>query len=146
MSPSTSFSYETSGENRTDVWADIQYNNQSYACRSITIEDADNVYAYLNSQPIVREKYADGKTASWEATQQRIQQLSDRFNPNCKDGLYLYSGFILSDAETQDFLGMANLGDQPETGILKLLVALELTLSVIKLQEQTQNINHPRKN
>lgn len=116
MSPSTSFSYETSCENRTDVWADIKYNNQSYACRSITSEDAENVYVYLNSQPIVREKYLDGKTPTWEATQQRIQQLSDRFNPNCKDGLYLYGGFILSDAETQDFLGMANLGGSTRDG------------------------------
>jgi len=108
--PQAQITIEKSGENRTDVHMDVSYKDANYHFESVKDEDVEAFHAYLNNQPLVRGKYANGKTVSFQATEKRVAQFSDRFNPSSTDGLYLYSGFVVSDSDTDQFLGVANLG------------------------------------
>lgn len=108
--PEAHISIEQSGENNTNVHMDTSYEGFNYHLESIKKEDVEDFHAYLNSQPLVRARYASGVTVTFEVTEKRTLQFNDRFNPENTDGLYLYSGFIVSDADTNDFLGVANLG------------------------------------
>jgi hypothetical protein len=101
---------EEAEERNTEVHMDASYKDVNYHFESVKEKDAQDFYDYLNSQPIVREKYANGNPLTIEATKARTMQFSGRFNPKTTDGLYLYSGFVVSDNDTGDFLGIANLG------------------------------------
>ena len=87
----------------------IEYNGTQCSLRSIEEKDIPDVYQYLNSQPLVRAKYADGNTASLEATTARVNTFISRFR-NKNSPSYLYSGFVVSDSQTGTFLGVVNLG------------------------------------
>jgi hypothetical protein len=108
--PEVHISIEQSGENNTNVHMDTSYEGFNYHLESIKKEDAEDFHSYLNSQPLVRAKYASGATVTFEVTEKRTLQFNDRFNHDNTEGLYLYSGFIVSDTDTNDFLGIANLG------------------------------------
>lgn len=108
--PEAKITIEKSGENRTDVHMDVSYRGTDYHFEAIQEEHLEDIHAYLNSQPIVRAKYADGKPVAFQATAGRVNTFVSRFKSDCPDGLHLYSGFVVSDAETEEFLGIANSG------------------------------------
>ncbi|CAF1420167.1 unnamed protein product [Adineta ricciae] len=94
------------------VHMEVQYKDVQYRFESVQEKDVQDIYQYLNSQPLVRAKYADGQTSSLKATIARVETFVDRFqNRYCP--LYLYSGFVVSDAQTETFLGLVNLGSGP---------------------------------
>lgn len=99
---------EDDNDGPTRVFMDVQYSDTNFHFRSIEAKDADPIQLYLNSQVVVREKYANGKVVPAEATQDRVGVFCQRFDR--KDPLYLYSGFMVLDAETEQFLGICNLG------------------------------------
>jgi hypothetical protein len=101
---------EQSDENRTDVHMNVSYKDANYHFESIKNKDVENFHTYLNSQPLVKKMHANGEMASFQATAKTVEGFSDRFNPNSTGGLYLYSGFVVSDSDTEQFLGVANLG------------------------------------
>ncbi len=74
-------------------------------------KDAYTVFCYLNSQPIVRAKFANGKTVTWQDTKNRVETFCNRFDPKKnQDDSYLWSGFIVAVNDNDAFLGYANLG------------------------------------
>jgi hypothetical protein len=95
---------------RTTVHMDVSYKGTDYHFESVKPGDATAINTYLNSQPLVREKYANGQTVPPDATARRVAQFDARFQPGSPDGLYLYSGFVVTDPDTEAFLGLANLG------------------------------------
>ncbi len=98
----------------------VNYNDLNLNLRSIKPEDHAVVYTYLNSQPLVRGKYFSRKVQSAEATEQRVQVLADRFNPAVTDGCFMNGGFMVTDADTNDFLAMANSGTSIDKGITEI--------------------------
>ncbi len=69
----------------------------------------------MNSQSSIRAKYKNGNTISLESANARVNTLVSRFR-NKNSPLYLYSGFVICDSETETFLGHATLGDGLEFG------------------------------
>ena len=102
-------------ENATRVHMETEHNGVHYKFESIQEKDIDDVYRYLNSQPLVREKYADGIVSTRQQTTDRMNGLIERFR-NKKSPVYLYIAFIVSDAQTENFLGFVNLGVGIEPG------------------------------
>lgn len=98
------------GKERVKVYMDTSYKDTDYHFESVTEGHAKDIYSYLNKQSLVRAKYAHGKTVSLEDTETRAKDFSNRFKSGSTNDLHLYSGFIVSDSETGDFLGLANLG------------------------------------
>ncbi len=103
------------GDKRTEVTMDVEYNNTNFHFEAIKPEHAEVVYTYVNSQPLVRGKFAHGRTVDLPATTARVKQLSDRFDLKesgepVDPKLHLYGGFVVSDAENNTFLGMCNIG------------------------------------
>ncbi|MES2213117.1 MAG: GNAT family N-acetyltransferase [Pseudomonadota bacterium] len=99
-----------------NVEIDVQYNGVDYHMRSLKPEDHENVYRFLNSQPAVREKFADKQTVSPLATKLRVKTLSDRFKADFDDGCAMQGGFYVTDADTNDFLGMTDSGFSGDLG------------------------------
>lgn len=99
----------------------IEYNGTQCSLQSIQEKDISDVYKYLNSQPQVRAKYADGNTTSLEATTARMNTFTSRFR-NKNSPAYLYSGFVVSDSQTDMFLGVVNLGFGLEAGTTEMSV------------------------
>lgn len=95
---------------RATVHMDVSYQKAKYHFESVTEDEVGDIYTYLNSQPLVRGKYAHGKIVSVEDTQARVKQLSARFEAPRDQPLCLQGGFVVSDAETTEFLGFCNLG------------------------------------
>lgn len=114
VAPVASISIEDSG-NGTTVFMDVEYNGQALHLASMKREDAEKFQFYLNSQPLVQEKYADGKTVDAQETQQRVNTFVERFE-NPKSPLFLLSGFVASDPQTDTFLGVCNLGGSTKDG------------------------------
>lgn len=114
--PQAKIDIDTESNDTTKVYIEVPYNGTQYHFESIQEKDLDNIYRYLNSQPLVREKYSDGNVVSLEGTTTRVHTLVNRFR-NKNSPLYLYSGFVVSDAETEMFLGIANLGNSSGNGI-----------------------------
>ena len=111
--PVAKFSFEREA-NRMAVHGDITYKGTSLHFEAIQPKDSDDVYNYLDSQPLVREQFGNGKIQSREVSDERVQILSKRFNlsPDGKaedPDLYLYSAFVVSDEETNRFLGLVYL-------------------------------------
>ena len=102
------------------VEMDLSYNGANYHLRSIRPEDYMLVQTYLNSQPLVRSKYANRQTVDVEATKKRVQTLADRFNQDVTDGCYMHGGFIITDKDTNQFLGMINSGTSLDKGITEI--------------------------
>jgi RimJ/RimL family protein N-acetyltransferase len=100
---------------KTKVYITTTYKQLNYKLESMEPTHAPEVFQYLNSQPIVREKYANGEIVSEDATTKRIATLSARFELNeagkPRDAdLHMYGGFVVYDADDDSFLGMCNLG------------------------------------
>lgn len=104
----------------TYVDIDVEYNGSIINLRSIRPDDHELVQTYLNSQPLVRAKYANRNTVDAEYTQNRVQVLAERFNPDVTDGCYMHGGFIITDKETSSFLGMVNSGTSLDKGITEI--------------------------
>lgn len=123
--PLAHISIERESDETTQVHMEVQYKGTEYQFRSIEEKDVNDIYQYLNSQ-LVREKYADGNTASLQATITRVNTFVQRFI-NKTSPLYLYSGFVLEDSQTETFLGIANLGggSQTDTSEMAFLNRLE---------------------
>jgi len=116
VEPVAHISFEA-GDDVTKVHIDVAGESTQYHLESMQPTDAATVYAYLNKHPIVREKYADGKTPSEEATTRRITQLAERYKTGEEPSpLHLYSGFMVTDTETGTFLGMCNIGGGTQPG------------------------------
>lgn len=114
--PQAHISIEEELDQTTKVFIQVQYKDTEYQFRSIEENDVNDIYQYLNSQPSVRSKYSDGTTVSLEATTTRVNTLARRFQDK-NSPTYLYSGFIVSDLQTEMFLGLANIGVGPDAGI-----------------------------
>jgi len=114
--PEAQFSFEPEGD-RIAVHGDIITldGKTRLHFESMQRKDADDIFEHLNNSVVVRAQYADGKTVSRANSDARVETLSKRFEIN-KNGepvdpkLHLYSAFVVTDAETQDFIGMVNLG------------------------------------
>ncbi|CAF1082935.1 unnamed protein product [Rotaria sordida] len=115
QAPQAEIHIETESDETTKVHMEIQYKGTQYSFESIQEKDINDIYYYLNSQPLVRAKFANGNTTSLEATTARVNTFVNRFR-NKNSPLYLYSGFIVSDSQTETFLGVANLGSGVEAG------------------------------
>jgi len=115
QTPQAHISIERESDETTKVHMEVQYKGIQYYFESIQEKDINDIYQYLNSQPSVREKYADGNTTSLQATTARVNTLVNRFRDK-NSPLYLYSGFVVYDSQTETFLGVANLGGGPEIG------------------------------
>lgn len=109
---------ELPGNNIVNI--DLNFNDTNINMRSIRQEDHEMVHRYLNSQPLVRQKYSDGQTTSAEYSKNRVQVLADRFNLDVKDGCYMHGGFIVTDKDTGQFLGIANSGTSLENGVTEI--------------------------
>ena len=103
----------------THVHIDVEHKGTQLAFESIQEKDADDIHRYLNSQPIVRRLYGTGVPLSLEATNDRVKTLVERFH-NKESPMYLFSGFIVSDAQTDEFIGMATIGAGSENGTCEL--------------------------
>jgi hypothetical protein len=99
----------------------IEYNGTQCSLRSIQEKDIDDMYQHLSSQALVRAKYADGKTTSLEATTARVKTFTSRFR-NKNSPTYLYSGFVVTDSQTDTFLGVVNLGVGIEAGTTEMAI------------------------
>lgn len=95
----------------------ISHNGTRYNLRSINPEDHELVQHYLNKHVLVRGKYANKQTVDPAVTEARVKALSDRFNTSVTDGCFMHGGFVVSDADTGKFLGMANSGYSGTPGI-----------------------------
>lgn len=99
---------------RTNVYMDVEYNGTKFQLESMKPRHLDSISNCLDSQLIVREKYADGKVRNPNQTDARVKDLSNRFmnvdSGNDSKLLNLFSGFAVSDVETDTFLGMCVLG------------------------------------
>ncbi|CAF1093365.1 unnamed protein product [Adineta ricciae] len=113
--PQAHISIDIESNELAKVYIDVEHNGNQYHFRSVEEKDIDDVHTYLNSQPAVRAKYSNGQICSLEQTTSRIRTLAGRFE-NRNSPLYLYSGFIVTDAETDMFIGMASLGKGTEPG------------------------------
>lgn len=115
--PKADISIDEDGENNTSVFINIEHKSINYKLSSMKPNDVYAVFCYLNSQPLVRAKYANGKTTTWQATKDRINTFYNRFDPSKnQDDLYLWSGFVAEDNDTNNFLGYANLGAGEKVG------------------------------
>ncbi|CAF1339106.1 unnamed protein product [Rotaria sordida] len=115
QAPQAHIHIETESDETTKVHMEVQYNGTQYYFESIQEKDTNDIYHYLNSQPLVRAKYANGNITSREATTARVNTLVGRFR-NKNSPLYLYSGFVVSDSQTETFLGIACIGGGSEPG------------------------------
>ncbi|CAF0997188.1 unnamed protein product [Adineta steineri] len=115
QAPQAHISIESEKNDTTKVHIDVEYNGIQYHFESVEEKDINNIYQYLNSQHSVRAKYASGNTPSLKDTTARIHTLINRFKDK-NSRLYLYSGFTVSDSQTDMFLGCANLGSGSEPG------------------------------
>ena len=113
--PQAHISIDIESNGLAKVYIDVEHNGNQYHFRSVQEKDIDDVHTYLNSQPAVRAKYSNGQICSLEQTTSRIRTLTDRFE-NRNSPLYLYSGFIVMEAETDMFIGMASIGKGTEPG------------------------------
>ncbi|CAF2674012.1 unnamed protein product [Rotaria sp. Silwood2] len=115
QAPQAHINIEIESNETTKVHMEVQYKGTQYYFESIQEKDINNIYHYLNSQPSVRAKYANGNIISLAATTARVNTLVNRFQ-NKNSPLYLYSGFVVSDSQTETFLGVVNLGGGSEPG------------------------------
>jgi RimJ/RimL family protein N-acetyltransferase len=113
--PIAHINIDIESDETTKVHIEVQYKGTEYQFKSIEEKDINDIYQYLNSQPSVREKYGNGNTLSLQATTERINTFVQRFRDK-NSPLYLYSGFVLYDSQTETFLGIANLGGGTEIG------------------------------
>ena len=113
--PQAHIEIDYESDHGTRVHINTEYHGIPYKFESIQEKDIDNVYQYLNSQPLVREKFADGVVQTRQATTDRMHALIKRFQDK-NSPCYLFSAFIVSDAQTDNFLGFANLGGGSEPG------------------------------
>lgn len=105
-----SYEHDSADTSVVDVHMDVTYNDSNIHLRSIKPEDHEIVQTYLNSQILVRGKYGNKKIVDAKATKDRVTSLSTRFDPKNTDGCFMHGGFVITDNETDDFLGMANSG------------------------------------
>ncbi len=106
--PKAQISIEYDNDDRACVLMDVAYKDRKYHFRSIEEKDAQDFDLYLNSQPMVRGKYSTGKVVVYDATKTRTEQFCERFSRN--SALHLWSAFVVTDSETEVFLGVCNLG------------------------------------
>lgn len=115
QAPQIHIEIDDESEDTTRVHMKTEFNGVQYKIESVQEKDVDNIYQYLNSQPLVREKYADGILPTRQQTNERMNTLMERFRDK-KSPAYLYSAFVVSDGQTEDFLGFINLGVGIESG------------------------------
>lgn len=113
--PQCSISIEKDSNEKTKVYIDVSFNETQFHFRSIEYSDVENIYQHLNSNILVRQKLTNGNLLSRENTIKQVETLVQRFE-NDNSPLYLYSGLILEDFQTETFLGLAKLGDGPSPG------------------------------
>jgi hypothetical protein len=118
--PVSTISFEpgTPESKAVKVRIDVSFKGTTFNIRSIESSDAPDVYKYLTSQPIVCSKYANKKISTFEATQARVKQLADRFDPETeesKKGLFMHGGFVVTGTNNE-FLGMINTGASDADG------------------------------
>jgi len=113
--PQAHIDIDTESNETTKVHIEVQYKGTQFYFESIQEKDINDIYRYLNSQPSVRAKFADGNTMSLEATTARVNTFVSRFR-NKNSPLYLYSGFVVYDSQTETFLGIANIGSGTQIG------------------------------
>ena len=115
QAPQAHIDIDTDSDEGTRVHMEIEYKGTQYSLQSIQEKDINDLYKYINSQALVRAKFGNGNTTSLETTTARANTFISRFR-NKDSPLYLYSGFIVSDSQTESFLGMVNLGSGVENG------------------------------
>jgi RimJ/RimL family protein N-acetyltransferase len=109
--PVAEMSFDEAADTKdVEVHINVAYNGTNFHMRSIKAEDHEVVQTYVNSQGVVRAKYANKKTPDAAATKARVKALADRFSPKVTDGCFMNGGFYVSDNDTDSFLGMANSG------------------------------------
>ncbi len=124
---------ETPEGKRLEVNMEVSYKGITYHFDAINKDPRhhhlDLIYDHLDSQPLVRQKYADGKTRTRE--QSRVPNLSERFDTFDQSGKPKmpnpFSGFVVSEAEGNNFLGMCVLGvgSEPHTSEMAFLNRVE---------------------
>lgn len=108
------------GSNKRNVNIDVNYNGTKLNLRAINAEDHVLVQNFLNSQPLVRNKYAHKRTLDAAATEARVKVLSDRFEQTGTDGFFMHGGFIITDKDNGQFLGMINSGTSLQPGVVEI--------------------------
>lgn len=102
VAPVATISFDdTSTPKHIEVHMDVEYNNMKLHFESLKVKHTKELYEKLLSQESVFSKFADGKVYTAEETNERIKTLSGRF-----DERNPYSGFRVTDAETDELLGM----------------------------------------
>lgn len=104
------------------VHIDVSYNDTEFHMRSVQPSDANDVFKYLTSQPVVCRQYANKKTSDIDATKARVQVLADRFDPETaasKGGLFMHGGFTVT-GESGEFLGLINTGSSGTPGLTEI--------------------------
>ena len=103
-----------------DVHMEVEFNGTHFHFESLKLEVEEDVYKYLDSDRIVREKFADGKARTREQSKDRAEALSERFQKRSKKGEgkapNLYSGFAVLDKETDSFIGLGIAGGGTDPG------------------------------
>ena len=104
------------------VHIDLNYKETDFHMRSVQSSDAEDVFKYLTSQPVVCRQYATKKTSDLEATKARVQVLVDRYDPETaasKSGLFMHGGFTVT-GENEEFLGLINTGSSGTPGLTEI--------------------------
>lgn len=107
--------------NGLEVHIDTTYNGTTYHFESMKLKHLDEIHNNLYSQALVMRQFATGKTQDLTYTTGRVVNLSSRYlNKDPKEGTPKlpnpYSGFIVTDGETRDFLGITILGGGEKPG------------------------------
>ncbi len=105
-----------------DLHIDVEYQQTRLHFESIKLKHLEAVYTNLDSQPIVRSKFGDGKVRTLTQTTDKVKDLSGKYrviDKQCKPkGANPYSALIVTDADIDTFLGMTQFfeqGDPPGT-------------------------------
>jgi hypothetical protein len=123
VAPEAKIAFDDDAEKNPDqveVHIDVEYNGHRYHFESMKLKHLDVIYNNLHSQAKVREKFADTKTRDRAQTETQVTDLTYRFKRKDKDNQPKapnpFSGFVVTDAETDKFLGMSILGGSTISG------------------------------
>jgi hypothetical protein len=99
---------------RVNVKINIGYKGINYRFKSVTWDYQEIIYKKLDDDITVRARYADGKTRTPEQSAARLADLVNRFRVTDDAGQAkepnLFSGFVVEDEDTDQFLGLVVLG------------------------------------
>lgn len=106
VAPLATISFDdTTDPNHIEVHMDVEYNNTKLHFESVKVKHTKELHDNLLSQKTVLSKFADGDVYTEQESIDRIKTLSGRF-----DAHNPYSGFRVTDAETDMLIGMTVIG------------------------------------